>query len=184
MAKASTVVIITCHCRLHFQLNAQNNICQCKYDIMANIHWQSLLGRYHITILPCLLALASLGGATQIGLVLFCVTSPKVAKVSTVVIITCHCHLHFQLNAPNYICQYKYDIMANIHRQSLLGRYPIMILPCLLALAFLGGATQIGLVLLCVASPKVAKASTVVSVTCHCHLHFQLNAQYNICQCK
>ncbi len=40
--------------------------------------------RYRITILPSLLALATLGGATQIGLFLFLVASPKVAKASAV----------------------------------------------------------------------------------------------------
>jgi hypothetical protein len=42
------------------------------------------------SILLPLLALASLGDATQIGLVLFSVTSPKVAKVSKVAIFWCN----------------------------------------------------------------------------------------------
>jgi hypothetical protein len=44
--------------------------------------------RYCVTTLPSLLALATLGGATQIGLFLFLVASPKVAKASAV---SCRC---------------------------------------------------------------------------------------------
>jgi len=42
----------------------------------------------------------------------------------------------------------------------------------LLALATLGDATQIGLFLFLVASPKVAKASTVMTVACRCCQQF------------
>jgi hypothetical protein len=42
----------------------------------------------------------------------------------------------------------------------------------LLALATLGNTTQIGLVLFLVASPKVAKASTVMTVMCRCRRWF------------
>jgi hypothetical protein len=48
--------------------------------------------------MPALLALATLGDPTQIGLVLFCVLSTKVAKASTVVTATCRCHQLFYLD--------------------------------------------------------------------------------------
>jgi hypothetical protein len=67
--------------------------------LQAYIHGQSLFAQT-LAILqsdnanPTLppLTLASLGGTTQIGLDLFCVASPKVAKASTGVTIACHCH--------------------------------------------------------------------------------------------
>ena len=43
------------------------------------------------------LALATLGGTTEIGSFPFFVTLPKVAEASTIVIVLCHCHQHFRL---------------------------------------------------------------------------------------
>jgi hypothetical protein len=42
-----------------------------------------------------------------------------------------------------------------------------------LTLATLGGMTKKRNVLICVALPKVAKASTIVSVVCRCCWHYQ-----------
>jgi len=49
-------------------------------------------------ILSSQLALACLGGPTQIGLGLFCLVSPKVANLNTVVTVACHRHFHI------YVC--------------------------------------------------------------------------------
>jgi hypothetical protein len=50
----------------------------------------------------------------------------------------------------------------------------------LLALTTLGDVTQIGLFLFLVASPKVAKASTLMTVTCCCHQGFLFASFANV----
>ncbi len=45
----------------------------------------------HVTVL----ALATLGGATQIASFLFFVLQPKVTKASKIVTFVCHCRWHF-----------------------------------------------------------------------------------------
>ncbi len=51
--------------------------------VMDDLHWRDLYAKTP-EISPSLLALATLGGATQIGLFLFLVASPKVAKAGAV----------------------------------------------------------------------------------------------------
>ncbi len=53
------------------------------------LHWERLHTNAGYSDSHYLLALATLGNATQIGLFLFLVLSPKVAKASTV---SCRCH--------------------------------------------------------------------------------------------
>jgi hypothetical protein len=53
------------------------------------------------TLVTIVLALATLGGTTEIGSFLFFVTLLKVARASTVM---CHCHWHYQAN----LRQWKY----------------------------------------------------------------------------
>jgi hypothetical protein len=64
-------------------------------SIMDHLHWRSLLAKLsaaatwdsQVTV-TTVLALATLGGATQIESNLFYVTPPKVANASTVVTVT------------------------------------------------------------------------------------------------
>jgi hypothetical protein len=77
------------------------------FSRLDHLHFQSLLGWYHYAIWTPQLALASLASVTQIELVLYCVTSSKVVKASTVVTILCHCCWHFCLNAHDKLGQCK-----------------------------------------------------------------------------
>jgi hypothetical protein len=62
-----------------------------KVDTMQTLHWQRLCDNAGHSISHYLLALATLVNATQIGLFLFLVTSPKKAKASTVMTVECRC---------------------------------------------------------------------------------------------
>jgi len=55
---------------------------------MDHLHWQMLLQSHHQTHATALLALVTLGGASQIGSFLFFVTLPKVAKASASVFLS------------------------------------------------------------------------------------------------
>ncbi len=57
-------------------------------------------------------------------------------------------------------------LSVTVTRDSLLGDITA------LALATLGSMTRNRNNPICVASPKVAKASTMVTVACHCHRHY------------
>jgi hypothetical protein len=59
------------------------------------LHWQRLCNNAGDSDSHYLLALATLGDATQIGLFLFLVVSPKVAKASTVMTVKCCCRQRF-----------------------------------------------------------------------------------------
>jgi hypothetical protein len=59
------------------------------------LHWWRLHDNASDSDSHYLLALATLGNTTQIGLFLFLVTSPKVDKASTVRTVTCRCHRQF-----------------------------------------------------------------------------------------
>jgi hypothetical protein len=58
-------------------------------------HWRRLWDNTDNSDSHYLLALATLGNATQIGLFLFLVASPKVAKASTVITVACRCRRGF-----------------------------------------------------------------------------------------
>jgi len=83
--------------------------------VKARKHWRktSAISRrnYAIPTHP-LLAFASLEGATQIGLILFCVASIMVTKASTVVIVTCR--WRFSLNICNKRRQCKHTFSSLI----------------------------------------------------------------------
>jgi hypothetical protein len=53
-----------------------------------------------------------------------------------------------------------------------------------LALATLGGVTSNRNNPICIASPKVAKASTMVTVACNCHQHYHRHYHSKLCKCK
>jgi hypothetical protein len=53
-----------------------------------------------------------------------------------------------------------------------------------LNLATLGDATRNTNIPICFVQPKVAKASTMVTVTCCCHWHYRGCYRSKICQCK
>jgi hypothetical protein len=55
------------------------------------LHWQGLPNNAGDSDSHYLLALATLGDTTQIGLFLFLDTLPKVTKASTVMTVACHC---------------------------------------------------------------------------------------------
>jgi hypothetical protein len=55
-----------------------------RYEFLCPFRLVKLLRWYHVGISKPLFGLASLSGTAQIGLVLLCVTSPKVAEASTV----------------------------------------------------------------------------------------------------
>jgi hypothetical protein len=81
------------------------------------LHWPSLLQKlrqkcwqyWHATVTN-VLALATVGDATKIGLVLLWATSPKVAKASTVVNVVCWYRQHFCLDFVNKLEASKADI--------------------------------------------------------------------------
>jgi hypothetical protein len=57
--------------------------------------WQRLLDNAGNSNSHYLLALATMGDVTQIGLFLFLVASPKVAKARTVMTVACRCRQQF-----------------------------------------------------------------------------------------
>jgi hypothetical protein len=87
--------------------------------IMNCLHWQSLLAKpsatatrdSHATV-TTILALTTLGGATQIGLFLFFVTPPKVAKASShlavAVIVVSYCRWWY----PAKLCRWKHSFSS------------------------------------------------------------------------
>ncbi len=61
-----------------------------------NLHWWKLCDNTSNSNSHYLPVLATLGDVTQIGLFLFLVASPKVAKASTVMTVACCCHRQFR----------------------------------------------------------------------------------------
>jgi hypothetical protein len=59
------------------------------------LHWQKLCDNTGDIDSHYLLAFATLGDTTQIGLLLFLVKSPKVAKACTIMTVTCCCRKQF-----------------------------------------------------------------------------------------
>ncbi len=86
--------------RLGVQYLAEANLKAVEFSTLKPcLHWQSLHDNASDSDSHHILALATLGDMTQIGLFLFLVTSPKVAKASTVaspkVTVACHCCWQF-----------------------------------------------------------------------------------------
>ncbi len=93
-----------------------------RYDtkrIMNCLYWRHLLAKPSVTAtrdshatVTTVLALTTLGGATQIGLFLFFVTPPKVAKASSHVAVTvavaCHCRWWY----PAKLCRLKHSFSS------------------------------------------------------------------------
>jgi hypothetical protein len=70
---------------------------ECQLDsLKLCLHWRRLCNNACDSDSHYLLTLATLGDTTQIGLFLFLVMSPKVAKAST---FSCRCHLWFRLQS-------------------------------------------------------------------------------------
>ncbi len=81
MAKASTVVPVTCRYRWHFCHDGK------KFESLYTLEKfvSKTNGVFSINV-PSLLPLAILGAMTLLELILFCVTSTNVAKASTIMI--------------------------------------------------------------------------------------------------
>jgi hypothetical protein len=86
---------------------------------MDCLHSQSLLAipsatatrDSHATV-TTVLALTTLGGATQIGLFLFFVTPPKVAKASSHVGVTVTVACHYRWCYPAKLCRWKHSFSS------------------------------------------------------------------------
>ncbi len=116
---------------------------------------------------PSLLALATLGGITQIRSFLFLSCCPRRPRQ----VLKWLSRVAVADGFANKCCQCKLSIKLCLHWKNLVQncqRQWHATLPSLLALATLGSMTQKGSFLFFVALPKEAKASTEVTVTCHC----------------
>jgi hypothetical protein len=65
--------------------------CQYKLNFNPCLHWRRLRDNARDSDSHYLLALATLGDMTQIGLFLFLDATPKVAKANTVMTVMCRC---------------------------------------------------------------------------------------------
>jgi hypothetical protein len=76
---------------------------------------------------PPLLALATLGDATPIGLFIFSVPLPNVTKASTVVAVMCQCHQHFCLDFYNKLCQSKHTLRLSIFNSVIIHTHALWV---------------------------------------------------------
>jgi hypothetical protein len=89
-----------------------------KYDFKVRIHWRSFFGKTAGNIdtqMTTALALVTLGGATQVRLFLFLVTSLKVAKASKKVRRLCG-HFHVKLRQCKNVFKFRQCIFGRFDK--------------------------------------------------------------------
>ncbi len=116
------------------------------------------------------LALATLGSAKDIGSFLFIVVPHKVAKARTVVTVMWLWHVAVADGFANKLCQCKQSVIYNLHWWHLLAITPAPATSIFTCLGHLGWRDTDRIVSIYVMLPKVAKASTVGTVTWQYHV--------------
>jgi hypothetical protein len=124
--------------------------------------------------------LGHLGWHSTARIISICVTSPKVAKASSVVNVMCKCCWPYYAEHFHWKYSFSHAYIGKVHQDNASDsnkRQRQATLTIFLVLATLGDATPTGLFLLLVLPRKVAKASTVVppmvTVACRCHQRFR-----------